>query len=165
MPSKERQWLIKSINAMLLPSLRQHGFEVVPLSDEDARSSDIRTAFPFGRLRRMSQRGFDLVEIQLDKRGGAEFRLNVGIAPPDGIEHFISGHVAQEDIWVGYLDQSYEVYKCPRLWMWFRVFHWPGRAVTKSNFDELVASVVELIPEVELALRDGKCGPHVRQIK
>lgn len=76
--TKNRKWLVKSIDEILLPSLRRAGFFVVPLSKEDARSPEIRAAFPFGRLRRQRNAGFDQIEVQLDKRGGSALRLNLG---------------------------------------------------------------------------------------
>jgi hypothetical protein len=135
----------------------------VPLSGEDARSPEIKSAFPFGRLRRPAPSGLEIVEIQLEKRGAHAFRLNFGIAPAGGIEH-VAGHVAQEDIWVHYLDRSYAAYQWPAFRRWFSVWHWPGAAVSEADYEKLVDSVVKLIPEVERALRDGELGPHIKRI-
>lgn len=160
----ERGLLIDAIRAHLLPEFVKLGFEVLPLSGKDA-GGEVRMAFPFGRLRRISPNGFEMVEIQLHRRRHASFRLNVGIAPPNGVSHFTGAHIAQEDVWVHYLDQYYEVYKCPLFRQWFQIWHWPYRSVKKSNFDDLVGDVIGLLSEVELALHDGRCGSHIKCIK
>lgn len=136
---------------------------MVPLTPEESRS-ELRTAFPFGRLRREGTEGLEMVEIQLEKYGRPAFRLVFGVAPPSGISTAL-GHVAQQDIWAPYLDEYYVLYRRPLLRKWFSVWHWPGRSVNESDYDELVKSVVELIPEVEQALKNGKRGPHVRQVR
>ncbi|HEX2593156.1 MAG TPA: hypothetical protein VHL34_16770 [Rhizomicrobium sp.] len=141
------------------------GFEVVPSAGDDARG-EIRAAFPFGRLRRNGPEGLELVEIQLHKRRAAAFRLNIGIAPPEGVDHFTGQHIAQEDIWVGYLDHFYELYRSPMFRIWFAVrrWSWSKRAVTEGDCGALVDEVIGFLPEVEQALREGRAGPHVRRI-
>lgn len=163
MSSPEINWLKESIRALLLPELQRRGFELVPLAP-DERRSEIGTAFPFGRLRRLGSDGFELVEIQLDKRGRAAFRLNLGVAPPSGVQHPITGHIAQEDVWVSYLDHSYELYERPLFRKWFSIPRRQGAVPTKDDYLDLVRKVVDLIPEVEELFREGKCGSHMREV-
>ena len=47
---------------------------------------------------------------------------------------------------------------------WFSVRYWPLRAPTQADYDKLALQVVGLLPEIELALREGKLGPHMRRM-
>jgi len=153
-----------SIRSHLVRELVRHGFEVVPLPRRagEPKDRELIVAFPFGMLRRVGPRGFELVEIQLDKRRVA-FRLNFGIVPFDGI-NVVYGHVDAEEVLVGWLDRYYCLYQCPFFHMWFSVRRWLGGQVTQKHYDLLVTRVVQLIPEVELTLREGRRGHHVRLI-
>jgi hypothetical protein len=157
MAHAERRWLVESLRARLVPELERRGYHAVPLTAAEARS-EIRTGFPFGRLRREAADRFDLVEIQLDKHGRAAFRFNLGVVPLEGIEHEIVGHVRAEDVWVHYLAHYYVLYDWPRLRRWFSPWRWPGTALGRNNYERLVAKVVSLLPEVEALFREGKGG-------
>jgi hypothetical protein len=161
--TRERRWLVEALREHLLPEITRRGFEIVPLSGEDARG-EIRVAFPFGRLRRAAMGGFELIEIQLDKRSRAAFRLNAGRVPAAGIDHFTGSHIVAEDVWVTYLRQYYALYQCAFFGIWFQVRHWPGRTVTESNFQILVREGARLLPEIDAVLISGKCGPHIKRI-
>lgn len=161
--SKNRSWLKKSIETVLLPELERRGYTPAPVKPEEKRG-EIGAAFPFGRLRRSGPRGLEMVEIQLDKHGGAAFRLNLGIAPIQGVTGLLVAHILQQDVRVHYLDRSWELLKYPRLWKWFSVWRWPGTPKTKADYDELVTKVVALLPEVEALFREGKRGPHLREV-
>lgn len=164
MADKSRKWLADSLRKHLVSAFEELGFEVVPLTAEEAASGELRRAFPFGRLRRASSRGLDLVEVQLDKYDPA-FRLNIGVAPEGGIDHPISGHVDQQDIWVGYLDTYYEAYGWPLLQRWFRLSRWFGPPKTRVDYENLVADNLGLVREVEDVLREGKLDRHIRKVK
>lgn len=163
MENEEQRWLKNSLRSRLLPELERRGFTVLPLTGEDARSREIFTAFPLGRLRREGLLGFEMVEIQIDKHGRAAFRLNIGVAPPGGISHAI-GHVAQEDVWVHYLSRYYEVYSWPLFRRWFSLRRWSRTSATESDYGTLVSAVVDVIPEVEEVLRTGRRGRHIRSV-
>jgi hypothetical protein len=170
MANKERRWLIESLEALLLPELERRGFRKVPLTAEEARS-EIRVGFPFGRLRREGPDRLEIVEIQLDKRRAPVFRINLGVAPPGGIEHPVTGHVAQEDIWTGYLGRCWQVY--PAKWLpkltplarWFSVRRPREAEPTRADYEELVGRVVELLPLIERLFREGKPGAHMREVR
>lgn len=163
----ERQWLIESLRDVLLPAMLDAGFVQLPLAGEDARSTEIRTAFPFGRLRRECDGGFEQLEIQLDKRKRPAFRISFGVVPREGIVHAV-GPVKQEDVWVQYLSRYNELYQWPRLRSWFAVRHWPGTPASKSDYRALAAQVAALIPEIESAFDGSKSLPwtsHVRRVR
>ncbi len=163
MANPSRQWLIQSLRTRLIPALEQRGFSCMPLAGEDARSGEIRTTFPLGRLCRPTPAGLDLVEIQLDKRGRPAFRLNIGMALAGGIQH-AAGHVAQRDIWVHYLDRYFTMYQRPWFRQWFTVSRWSREPETAARYDALVDKAVALVPEIDQALTSGRPGPHLRAV-
>ena len=156
-----RDWLIEAIESSLIPQLKAHGFAHLPLSGDDAKSPEIRHAFPFGRFRRNNQSAFEQVEIQLDKHGSAAFRLNLGVIPSGGVDHF-AGHVTAEDAWVQYLQESGEVCNGRR---WFQPWTWPWSKPTRKQFDDLVTRVSQMIPEAEAFFRSSKATDHIRVIR
>jgi hypothetical protein len=104
----------------------------------------------------------EIVEIQLDKRGKAALRMNIGIAPPEGISH-VGGRIAQEDVWVHYLDRYYVAYQSPLLRKWFSPKRWWfSSKPTKRDYEALASRIVGIVPEIEQVLRDGRAGPHIR---
>lgn len=47
----ERRWLTEGVRQVLLPGMRQRGFEAIALTDEE-RQGELKTSFPFSRLLR-----------------------------------------------------------------------------------------------------------------
>jgi hypothetical protein len=164
MASKERRGLIENLEALLVPELERRGFHRVPLTADEARS-EIRTGLPFGRLRREGPAGFEIVEIQLDKRRAPVFRLNLGVAPPGGIQHPVTGHVAQEDIWAHYLDRSYGVYPAGWLPKWFPFPRWfsvprrPGAEATRADYEKLASERSSSFRRSKRSSVKGSAGP------
>ena len=159
----ERCWLTEGIRQVLLPALREQGFEAVELTDAESQG-ELKTAFPFGRLRRASQSGLELVEIQLARHGDPAFRMSAGVVPLAGIEHAV-GHVAAGDAWSSHLPRHYVFYGVPLIGRWFSLWHWPGRRVTQTEIVELVNRIAKnVLPEIDTALHTGQCGKHAKQM-
>jgi hypothetical protein len=47
---------------------------------------------------------------------------------------------------------------------WFSLPLWWFRSPTQTDYDKLALRVVDLLPEVDAALREGKLGPHMRRM-
>ncbi len=105
----------------------------------------------------------DLIEIQFAPRRRAAFRINVGIAPKEGMMT-LTGHWRAEDVHVHWLKEFFEMYALTRWRTWFSVRHRLYRPRTQSDYDKLALRVAGLVPELELALRAGKLGPHMRRV-
>lgn len=163
MAKEQRRWLIESIESHLLPELERRGFERVPLTAEESRS-EMRVGFPFGRLRREGPNGFELVEIQLDKNRAPAFRMNLGVVPPGGIEHEVAGRISQEDVWVHYLDHSYEMYEVSWLRKWFSLSRVPWSDASEADYQDLVRKVVDRLPEIDALFEEGELGKHMREV-
>ena len=160
-----RRWLIENLWEYFIPAFEENGFQLAPLTGDEADSPELRSAFPFGHLRRVRSRELDLDEIQLDKFSRAAFRLNFGAVPAEGIDHPIGGHIKQEDAWVHDLGRYFEAYSFPTFRRWFAVRRgWFGPSVEEVDYRNLVEDNLGLVCEIEDALREGKQGRHIRVV-
>jgi hypothetical protein len=155
---------VAAICEVLLPAFHAHGFQSVALTEEESRG-ELRTAYPFGRLRRAIESGLEVVEIQLARHGEAAFRISAGVVPLEGIKHAVVGRVAAEDVWSSHLPRHYVFYDIPLLGRWFSLWHWPGKRVAQADVMRLVSRVAKtVIPEIDAALREGQCRKHAKQM-
>jgi hypothetical protein len=173
---EHREWLTQSVRTHLVPALTKQGFEVTPLVHGTPSDREFDLSFPeWGRLIRVREPGVDLVEIQLATHRRAAFRINAGVAPRGGLMT-LRGHRPAEEVAVHWLNEYFETHARPwlrpglramglePLGAWFSLWHWPYRSPTRSDYDRLALRVAGFLPEVELALREGKLGPHMRRI-
>lgn len=155
-----RRRLIDGLRNRLVPELEQRGYVQVELSNDEKRS-EVGAAFPFGRLRKRTANGFELIEIQFHKNGGPSFRLNGGRVPAQGIEHVV-GHVKAEDVWVHYLDHFCELYSSRLFRRWFALKGALHADDASAQIENLVASVVALVPQIEDYLAHRTVGRNLR---
>ena len=173
---EHREWLTQSVRTHLVPALAKQGFEVTPLIHRTPVDREFDLSFPgWGRLIRVREPGVDLVEIQLATHRRAAFRINAGVAPRGGLMT-LTGYRPAEEVAVHWLNEHFETHARPwlrpglramglePLGAWFSLWHWPCRSPTQSDYDKLALRVAGLLPEVDLALREGKLGPHMRRI-
>jgi len=159
--------LIEALRKVLLPALATRGFVALPLDGQDARSAEIRTAFPFGRFRRPGGSGFEQIEIQLDKRGRPAVRINAASVPKEGITHAV-GPVACEDVWIHHLDRFVELYRFAPLRLWFSLPRRQRNEPTPQAYEDMVCRIADLLPVLEGALGDSGAGRwdlHVRRVQ
>ncbi len=174
---RRKDLLVESVRTHLLPALMRRGFAVAPRREPrgpvDRKCADI---FPLGEMRRARpDGGIDLVEIQFMAYQRAAFRINATAAPKDGMMT-AGGHRTVEELHAGGLHDHFETHARP--WLrptlralriepvgeWFSVWHWPLRS-PKASYDKLAMRVAGILPEVDLALREGKLGPHMRRLE
>lgn len=161
---RHKEFLIESVRTRILPIFIQQGFSATPrvLSGPvDRKSADI---FPFDLLRRTRRDGgVDLVEVQFMTYQRAAFRINACAVPKEGVMA-LGGHRTAEQLDAGGLHDHFEMYASPRLRRWFSLCFWRFRTPVQSDYDRLALKVAAFLPEVELALREDKLGPHMRKI-
>ena len=161
---KHKHLLLQSVQTHILPVFIRRGFSVAPRirrSPVDRESAD---SFPFElRRARTDTRGVDLVEIQFLTYHRAAFRINAGVAPKDGMMT-VTGHWPAEDVCVHWLNEYFEMYASPRWRSWFSLWFWRFRTPVQSDYDALASRVAGFLSEVDLALCDGKLGPHMRRV-
>lgn len=175
---ERRDWLEQSVRTHLLPAFIQQGFSVAPTTQTRGPvDRDFVKSFPaWGRLRRARESGVDLVEVQFSSHGRAAFRINACAVPKEGMIT-LGGHRTAEELDAGGLHDHFETHARPwlkatlrtvglePLGAWFSVCYWPYRSPTQADYDKLAQGVAGVIvPELELALREGKLGPHIRRI-
>ena len=163
-----RKLLLESVRTHILPILIQRGFVAAPHTDRDPVDREFVQAFPLGFLRRARpDGGVDLVEIQFASYGGAAFRINAGVAPKEGMMT-LTGHWPAGEICVGWLNESFEMCPSPRWWAWgwgwFSLRFWLFRKPVQAEYDELALRVAGYLPEIDLALREDRLGPHMRRV-
>ena len=158
---KHKQLLLKSVQTHILPVFIQQGFVVAPgVQMVDRSTAD---TFPFELRRGRPDGGVDLVEIQFMTYQRAAFRINVCPVPKEGMTT-LGGHRKPDELHASGLHDHFEMYASPRWWRWFSLWFWSLRTPVESDYDKLASRVAGFLPEVELALRDGKLGPHMRRI-
>lgn len=161
---EQTELLISTLRTHLLPVLTKHGFEVAPPVHRGTIDREVVLSFPaWGRLIRARESGWDLIEIQFARYRRAAFRINVGVAPKEGMMT-LTGHWRAEDVHVHWLNEFFEMYALPRWRIWFSVWHRLYRSRTQGDYDKLALRVAGLLPELELALREGKLGSHMRRV-
>jgi hypothetical protein len=160
----EKQWLLQSIRDGLIPELARSGFSSAPLTGENARSPELRAAYPFGRMRRPQVSAIDQIEIQFDKHGRAAFRLNIGGVPREGVHHPF-GFVAADDAMVHCLNRYGAMPAGSALRAWFTVRRWPWQKATQQDYHQLVEGVAGLLPELESFFQTHTGSRHVRLVE
>jgi hypothetical protein len=175
---QRREWLKNSIRAHLLPLLINQGFKVAPplLLSPPADRVYVLSFPSWGRLIRTRESGVDLIEIQFATYQRAAFRLNAGVVPTDGLQIASRGPLPSEGIAVHWLDEWFETHARPwlrpmlkamglePLGAWFSVWHWPYQSPRPEDYEKLVLRAASVMPELELALREGRLGRHVRRV-
>jgi hypothetical protein len=161
---KRTDLLRESVRTHILPVFIQQGFAVIPRirnGPVDRKSVDI---FPFGEMRRARpDGGVDLVEIQFMTYSRAAFRINATAVPKEGMMT-AGGHRTAEELEAGGLHDHFEMYASPRWWIWFSLRFWWFRSPVRSEYEKLALRVASFLPEIDLALRDGELGPHMKHI-
>lgn len=156
---QHRALLLESVRAHLLPRFIERGFVGTDIKDRNYRDS-----FPLGRLRRSRpDGGVDVVEIQFQSDRRAAFRINACAVPREGMMT-AGGWRTAEEIDAGGLHDHFELYASPQWRRWFSLPFWSLRAPDAAKYERLALEVATFLPEVELALREGKLGPHMRKI-
>src|SRR5215472_2483378 len=173
---KHRDFLLHSIRMHLLPAFIQQRFTPDPAPVEGAPvDRKYKGTFPFELRRVRPDGGVDLVEIQFKTYHRAAFRINVCAVPKEGMIT-LGGHRTVEDLHASGLHDHFETHARP--WLrpllralgleplgeWFSLWLWYLRYPKQADYDRLVLRVAGVLPELELALREGKLGPHVRRI-
>jgi hypothetical protein len=57
-----------------------------------------------------------------------------------------------------------EMYACPRWFKFFSLWLYYLRSPKQADYDKLALRVAGIVPELELALREDRLGPHMRRL-
>jgi len=172
---KRKSFLVESVRKLLLPELIQRGFQTWVETQRDPENPKYRGSFPFPRLVRFRESATDQVQIQFSSYQRAAFRINACAVPKEGMMTVGGYKTAEEAVALGvhnlmtharpWLRPAMRKLGLEPLGEWFSVWRWPYQSVTQSDYERLVQRAVDVLPELEAALRGGKLGPCVRRIE
>jgi hypothetical protein len=174
---RRRALVEESVRIHLIPALIKLGFESAPPRlQEEPEDRKYSGCFPsWGRLVRRREPIVDQVEIQFSSYGRAAFRINAAAVPRDGMMTFGGHKTAEECLAFGvhdletharpWLRPGLRVFRLEPLGAWFSLWHWPGLSPKQSDYDKVALRAAAILPELELALRAGKVGPHLRRFE
>jgi hypothetical protein len=173
---RRRALLEESVRTHLLPALGKRGFEPAPLVRRGPVDRKAVGIFPsWGRLIRVREPIVDQVEIQFSTYGRAAFRINACAVPKEGMMTAWGHETAEECLAHGvhdletharpWLRPTLRALRIEPVGQWFSVRHWPLRSRIQADYDNLALRVVDILPELELALREGKLGPHMLRLE
>jgi hypothetical protein len=160
---KHRDLLVESLRTHLLPVFIQQGFAFAVRAHKVPSDRKSVGTFPFEPLRRASpDGGVDQVEIELRTYGRAAFRINACAVPKDGMTT-LGGHRTAEECLVHGI-HDLEMYAYPRWFKFFSLWLYYLRSPKQADYNKLALRVVGFVPELELALREDRLGPHMRRL-
>jgi hypothetical protein len=166
MSKLHNKWLKMNIEQVLIPALQDQGYEWHKQGKSKEVGRETVLGWPFGSMRRRNLDHVDIIEIQLEKYDRSKFRINVGSCPLEGAREYHGGrHVPAEEMFVSYLEKSWEMCSCPMFPSFFGLRFKSLRNITEADYERLVWRVVSYLPEIEEVLATGKLGPHMRHIQ
>lgn len=172
---RRRALIEESVRTHLVPALIKLGFEPAPPRPQgDPQDRKYRGCFPScGRLIRRREPIVDQVQIQFSTYGRAAFRINAAAVPKDGMMTHGGRKTAEECLALGvhdletharpWLRPILRTLRMEPLGAWFSLWRLPLGSPTPADYDKLALRAVEILPELELALREGRLGPHMRR--
>jgi len=161
--TQNRDLLLRILDERFIRMLLDKDFEQLPLPGAEMTSHEMRLSFPFGYMRRIKDRNFELLEVQLDKHGGAKFVVNFGIVPPEGAD-VPWKHFEQTEARVSALSESYRLYSSRWCMKWFSAPWLTTAFDLESRTRTAVDRAIELYPEIEAWFAARTVGPHMRRI-
>lgn len=161
-PAAPRFMLVEALRNILVPEIKQLGFErhKLPLVLGGHCSTRLE---PFGQFKRPRGDATDLAAVRIDRRRPDTFDIVFGTVPPGPISNKWGPDIAHDDVWVEWLPTYYYILPSGKSLRRFRVRKWPWcPPANQVDYDDLARQVVAFLPEMEAAFATGKAGKHVR---
>ncbi|MCX2836404.1 DUF4304 domain-containing protein [Microbulbifer thermotolerans] len=155
-----RAILVQDVGDRLANVFVKKGFSLVPLPAEEAKS-ELKIAFPLGRLKRMRDDNLDVIEFQFDKYGRPKFVINFGIVPPGGVTLPWGDHLDQNVADVSAISESYRLYSSSLRARWFEL----GLLSPKNEqaITSLVDKAIVLSNEITNWFECKNVGKHMKR--
>lgn len=157
----EKRWMIEVARELLIPALEALGFQHKACGSTKITIKDLGPHFPLGFFHRANPSGLDVVEPYFF--GRYKFVLHAARIPLDGISGPL-GHNAAEDCLATWNATWFTLYKCPSLLIPFSARRFFGGPLPRPDVERIVRGVVQLLPEIDAALNEGKAGRHLKKI-
>lgn len=174
---RRRASVEKSVRTHLVPAIIKLGFEPAPpRSRDEPEDRKYSGCFPlWGRWIRRREPIVDQLQIQFSTYGRAAFRMNASAVPKDGMMTHGGHKTAEECLALGvhdletharpWLRPFLRVLRVEPSGAWFSLWHPPLGSPAPADYEKLALQAVEILPELDLALREGKLGPHMRRFE
>jgi hypothetical protein len=131
------------IERLLIPDLLVRGFEQVPPTREG-----------FGRFRRRSERGFDIIEIAFNKNRTSHFCMHVAQATGKSVWKTVQ---TLEEQWPLDVDPNFMVFRRGLVFRrWFGVRKYAREGISEAEYDVAVKQAVDYLPVIERYFATGK---------
>ena len=136
-----------SIEKLLIPEFVARGFEQVP----PIRDSQLS---PFGRYRRRSERGFDIIEIGFSKNRTSHFCLHIAQATGKTVWKTVQ---TLEEQWPLDVDPNFVVFRRGLVFRrWFGVRKYAREGISEAEYDSAVKEAIGGLPMIERYFAQGK---------
>jgi hypothetical protein len=155
-----RSILIRDVQQRLTEVFLEKGFSPVPLPAEEA-NSEMKTAFPLGRLKRKRGNKLDVIEFQFDKYRRPRFVINFGVVPEEGITLPWGVHLDQDVAGVSALSDAYRLYSSSFRQRWFQLGLFSPR--NEKAVSRLVDKAIVLSNETNDWFESGTVGKHMNK--
>jgi hypothetical protein len=167
---KRRVALEGSVRTHLVPALLQMGFAVAaPFPFREPVDPDFPASFPdWGQFVRDRGAVLDEVDIQFASYDRAAFRINARSVPKKSAATAAGSAELYERFETHarpWLRPALRALRVEPLGAWFSLWRLPFGSPTPADYDKLVLRAVQILPELELALREKKLGPHMQSFK
>ena len=154
-----RSILVREVQQRLTEVFLEKGFSPVPLRSEEL-NSEMKAAFPLGRLKRKRGNKLDVVEFQFDSYRRLSFVINFGIVPEEGVTVPWAGHIEQDvagPVW----PDDYRLYSSSFRMRWFKLGLFSLQ--NEKAISRLVDRAIALSGEINNWFESGTVGKHMRQ--
>jgi hypothetical protein len=155
-----RATLVQNVRNRLANLFLERGFSLIPLPPKET-NSELKKAFPLGRLKRKRANQLDVIEFQFDKYGKPKFVINFGIVPEGGVNLPWGDFLDQDAADVSSLSDAYRLYSSTFRARWFEL----GLLSSKDEqgIIGLVDKAIMLSNEVDDWFESKTIGAHMRE--
>jgi hypothetical protein len=156
-----RTLLKKAIVKRFVPLLESRGW-VKQTRPPEFDSSEMRRSFPLGTFARECPVGFQLVDIQFDKRLRPEVRISIGIVPARGLPSVIDGAPVPVNGLSATNGSHTHFLRSARYGSsWFGYRFWQKK--DQAQAEKIVTKMISRWAEAEDYFDSGRTGPHLQK--
>lgn len=155
-----RNALVRDVQQRLTRIFLEKEFSPVPLPPEEAKS-ELKTAFPLGRLKRKRGNELDVIEFQFDKYSRLRFVINFGIVPEGGVTLPWGDHLDQNVADASSLPDAYRLFSSSFRKRWFQLSLLTPR--NEQAISRLVDKAIVLSTEINIWFEFKTVGKHMKK--
>jgi hypothetical protein len=144
----QRKGIRLSIEKVLIPELLARGFEQYPPVRDPQLS-------PFGRFRRRSGRGVELLEVRFNKNRTSHFHFHIALVTAESTVR--RKLIPIDDQWPIDVDANFVVWRRGLVFRrWFGVKKYAREGISGAEYDASVMQAIETLPMIERYFARGR---------